>query len=142
MLVIYDYSEPCKGMDHCNHECDGLKTISKNLNVHSANGIFIVLNQRKDLKNTKISWTDIDKAKWSLSGDTIPNVCSYYSILFSDDCIKFWKCLDIGEGITVPHGTANLVSGEIIKKPFQSRDENLVVFDNKPEIKQKDIFIG
>ena len=31
--------------------------------------------------------------------------------------------------ITVPHGNVNFISGEITKKPFQSRDENLVLFD-------------
>ena len=122
MLVIYDYNEPSMGKDQCNRECDGFKTIPKRLNVDSANDIFIALNQTKGMKNTK----------WFLSGDTIPNVCSYYSIIFFDDYIKLWKYLDIGEGIAVPHGNANFVSREIIKKPFQSRDGNLV-FDKKLE---------
>ena len=104
MLIRYDYNEPCKGKDQCNFESDGLKTILKILNVDSVNGIFIALNQGKSLKNTKIYVTEIDKAKWSLSEDTIRNICRYHSILFSDDWFKFWKYLDVGEGITVPHG--------------------------------------
>ena len=83
---------------------------------------------------------EIDKAKSSLSGDTIPNIRNYHSIQFSADCIKFWRYFDVGEGITVPHGNVNFVSGEIIKKPFQSRDENLVVFDKKPERSNRKIF--
>ena len=63
MLIRYDYNEPCKGKDQCNFESDGLKTILKILNVDSANGIFIALNQGKSLKNTKIYVTEIDKAK-------------------------------------------------------------------------------
>ena len=88
MLVRYDYCEPWKGTYQCNCECDGLKTIMKSLNVDSANGILIALNQRKSLKNTKNYGTEFGKTKWSLSGDTIPNICSYHSILFSDDWIK------------------------------------------------------
>ena len=72
----------------CPYQCDGLKIILKNSNVDSVNGIFIALNQRKSLKNTKISGTEFGKAKWSLSGDKISNICNYYSILFSDNCIK------------------------------------------------------
>ena len=70
----------------------------------------------------------------------MPNICIYHSILFSDNCIKFWKYLEIGEGITVPHGNANFVSGEILKNPFQSRDENLLVFDKKPQRSNRKIF--
>ena len=88
MLVRYDYCEPWKGTHQCNCKCDGLKTILKSLNVDSANGIFIPLNQRKSLKNKKNYRTEFDKTKWSLSGDIIPNICSYHSILFSDDWIK------------------------------------------------------
>ena len=44
-----------------------------------------------------------------------------------------------GEG-TAPHGNANFVSGEIIKKTFQSRYENLVIFDKKPERSNRKIF--
>ena len=55
----------------------------------------------------------------------------------------FWRYFDVGEGITVSHSNVNFVSGEIIEKPFQSRDENLVVFEKETrEIKQKDIFFG
>ena len=88
MLVSYDHNEPCKGKYQCNYECDGLKTILESLNVDSVNSIFIALNQRKSVKNTKISGTEFGKAKWSLSGDTIPNIYSDHSILFSDDWIK------------------------------------------------------
>ena len=63
MLVRYDYNEPCEGKYRCNCECDGLKTILKSLNVDSANGIFIALNQIKSLKNTKNCRTEIDKVK-------------------------------------------------------------------------------
>ena len=48
--------------------------------------------------------------------------------------------MDIGEGITVPHGNANFVSGKINKKPFQSRDENLVLFDKKPKKSNRKTF--
>ena len=48
--------------------------------------------------------------------------------------------MDIGEGITVPHGNANFVSGKINKKSFQSRDENLVVFDKKSKKSNRKIF--
>ena len=44
-----------------------------------------------------------------------------------------------GEG-TAPHGNGNFVSGEIIKKTFQSRYENLVIFDKKPERSNRKIF--
>ena len=43
-----------------------------------------------------------------------------------------------GEG-TAPHGNANFVSGEIIKKTFQSRYENLI-FDKKTEKSNRKIF--
>ena len=145
MLVRYDYNEPCKGKDQCDRECAGLKTILKSYvdsgnNVECANDIFIALNQSKGLKNTKIAVIEIDKAKSSLSGVTILNICSYHSIKFSADCIKFWRYFDVGEGISVPHGNVNFVSGEIIKKSFQSRDENLVVFDKKPDRSNRKIF--
>ena len=144
-LVRYDYNEPCKGKDQCDCECAALKTILKSYvdsgnNVECANGIFIALNQSKGLKNTKIAVIEIDKAKSSLSGVTILNICSYHSIKFSADCIKFWRYFDVGEGISVPHGNVNFVSGEIIKKSFQSRDENLVVFDKKPDRSNRKIF--
>ena len=42
--------------------------------------------------------------------------------------------------ITVSHGNANFVSDEIIKKPFQPRYENLVVFDKKPQSSNRKIF--
>ena len=42
--------------------------------------------------------------------------------------------------ITVPHGNVNFISGEITKKPFQSRDENLVLFDKKPQRSNRKIF--
>ena len=63
MLVRCGYNEPCKGKYQYNCECDGLKIILKSLNVDSVNGIFIALNQRKSLKNTKISGTEFGKAK-------------------------------------------------------------------------------
>ena len=49
-------------VNQCSCECDGLKTILKSLNVDNANSIFIALNQRKSLKNTKISGTEFDRA--------------------------------------------------------------------------------
>ena len=49
--------------------------------------------------------------------------------------------MDIGKGIIVPHGNANFVSGEIIKKQFQSRDENLVAFDKKAERSYRNFFL-
>ena len=42
--------------------------------------------------------------------------------------------------ITVSHGNANFVSDEIIKKLFQPRYENLVVFDKKPQSSNRKIF--
>ena len=61
MLVRHNYNESCKGKYQCNCEHDGLKTILKSLNVDSANGIFIALNQRKGLKNAKISGLKLSK---------------------------------------------------------------------------------
>ena len=88
-------------------------------------------NSEKRFKKHKICETEIDKPKWSFSGCTIPNICSYHSSIFSDDCTRFGKYLDIGEGNTVPHGNASFNSVKIIIKPFQSRQENHVAFDKK-----------
>ena len=103
--------------------CWILKTILKSYvdsvnNVECANDIFIALNQSKGLKNTNIAVIEIDKAKSSLSGDIIPNICSYHSIQFSADCIIFWRYFDVSEGIIAPHGNVNFVSGQIIKSYF------------------------
>ena len=39
-LVRYDYNEPCKGKDQCDHECAGLKTILKSY-VDSGNNVHV-----------------------------------------------------------------------------------------------------
>ena len=61
MLVRYDCNEACKGKDKCNCECVGLMYLLKSLNVASANGIFIVLIQRKGLKNTQLLGLNLTK---------------------------------------------------------------------------------
>ena len=48
--------------------------------------------------------------------------------------------METDESFIVSHGNANFVSRETFKKPFQSRDQNLVVFNKKPEKSNRKMF--
>ena len=102
----------------------------RSLNVDSAEGIFRALIQKKGLKNTKIARLKLTNQN-DLSQDIQFLIYVVTIPVFSDDCTRFGKYLDIGEGNNVPHGDGSFNSVKIIIKPFQSRQENLVAFDKK-----------
>ena len=66
--------------------------------------------------NVKVSVVEIDKSECSLEQSKIPNIQLFHSVQFEDNGMKFWQCLNVGNGQFIPFSELTFHSGlEVIK---------------------------
>ena len=87
--------------------------------------------------NVKVSAVEIDKSECSLEQSKIPNIESFHSVQFEDNCMKFWQYFNVSNGQFIPYSELTFHSGLKVISAFSTM-ESVIEKPKQMSKKRKD----
>ena len=131
-LEQYDYNEPCRGKDQCDHEAAGAKSLMRSYidagnDILTAKDVFKVVLYGKGIQNAKVACISIDTSKATLSPcTTIPKISQYHSFEFHHDHMIMWRYFGIGEGKRWNYTSVFFMPNMTVVLPFSSTTSSIL----------------